>query len=110
MIVPQSLVKKVTEDNETPAPGWALDQMARNTITNPGCSDELVDNLRERWAKLLDECALSAKLPAAKEWCEAHGIDCVSRLRQVDSAFVAALQLKQGRRLRRDRTASVVMR
>jgi hypothetical protein len=47
----QTLVGKVTEDTEQPAPGWALDQMARNTATNPGCADEMVDLMVKRLAK-----------------------------------------------------------
>ena len=58
--LPQTLVKKVTEDNETPAPGWALDQMARNTVTNPGCSDEIVDLVVKRLAKNSTDVKLKA--------------------------------------------------
>lgn len=52
--------------------------------------------------ELLVSAELGAKVPAARAWCRAAGIDSVSQLRKLrlEAQFVASLQLKQGRKLR----------
>jgi hypothetical protein len=47
----QGLIDKVTENNESPAPGWALDQMARLTVQTPGIELEMVELLYKRLQK-----------------------------------------------------------
>ena len=67
----QSLIEKVTENNESPAPGWALDQMARLTMQKPGIEMEMVELLYKRLTK--NSCDVKLKTLRAMHFISRRG-------------------------------------
>ncbi len=67
----QALIEKVTENNESPAPGWALDQMARLTIQKPGIEIEMAELLFKRLNK--NGCDVKLKTLRAMHFISRRG-------------------------------------
>lgn len=67
----QSLIEKVTDNNESPAPGWALDQMARLTMQKPGIELEMVELLYKRLTK--NSCDVKLKTLRAMHFISRRG-------------------------------------
>jgi hypothetical protein len=84
----QSLIEKVTENNESPAPGWALDQMARLTIQKPGIEIEMVDLLFKRLQK--NSCDVKLKCLRAMHFIARRGSVAFRRAMQRGSQVIRA--------------------
>ena len=61
----------MTENNESPAPGWALDQMARLTIQKPGIEIEMAELLFKRLNK--NGCDVKLKTLRAMHFISRRG-------------------------------------
>ena len=61
----------MTENNESPAPGWALDQMARLTMQKPGIELEMVELLYKRLTK--NSCDVKLKTLRAMHFISRRG-------------------------------------
>lgn len=82
----QALVEKVTENNESPAPGWALDQMARLTIQKPGIELEMVELLYKRLQK--NACDVKLKTLRAMHFIARRGSVAFRRAMQRGSQII----------------------
>ena len=79
----QGLIHKATENNESPAPGWALDQMARLTVQKPGIELEMVELLYKRLLK--NACDVKLKTLRAMHFIARRGSVAFRRAMQRSS-------------------------
>ena len=56
----KQLIEKVTENNDKPAPGWALDQLSRLTVVKASISEEMGMLLIKRMSKSSTHVKLKA--------------------------------------------------
>ena len=82
----QALIEKVTENNESPAPGWALDQMARLTMQKPGIEMEMVELLYKRLQK--NACDVKLKTLRAMHFISRRGSVAFRRAMQRGSQLI----------------------
>ena len=82
----QSLIDKVTENNESPAPGWALDQMARLTMQKPGIEIEMCELLYKRLSK--NACDVKLKTLRAMHFIARRGSVAFRRAMQRGSQII----------------------
>ena len=82
----QSLIEKVTENNESPAPGWALDQKARLTMQKPGIEIEMCELLYKRLQK--DSCDVKLKTLRAMHFIARRGSAAFRRAMQRGSQII----------------------
>ena len=85
-LLAQGLIDKVTENNESPAPGWALDQMARLTIQKPGIELEMVELLYKRLSK--NACDVKLKTLRAMHFIARRGSVAFRRAMQRGSQVI----------------------
>ena len=82
----QALIEKVTENNESPAPGWALDQMARLTMQKPGIEIEMCELLYKRLQK--NSCDVKIKTLRAMHFIARRGSVAFRRAMQRGSQII----------------------
>eukprot|EP01048_Picozoa_sp_COSAG05_P001556 COSAG05_NODE_53_length_23772_cov_13.856630_9_plen_156_part_00 len=82
----QGLIDKVTENNESPAPGWALDQMARLTVQKPGIENEMAELLFKRLGK--NSCDVKLKTLRAMHFISRRGSSAFRRACQRNSQLI----------------------
>lgn len=76
----------MTENNESPAPGWALDQMARLTMQKPGIELEMVELLYKRLQK--NSCDVKLKTLRAMHFIARRGSVAFRRAMQRGSQTI----------------------
>ena len=82
----QLLIDKVTENNESPAPGWALDQLARLTVQKPGIENEMAELFFKRLSK--NSCDVKLKTLRALAFISRRGTVAFRRACQRQSQLI----------------------
>jgi hypothetical protein len=82
----KQLIDKVTENNESPAPGWALDQLARLTVQKPGIESEMAELLFKRLSK--NSCDVKLKTLRAMHFISRRGSSSFRRACQHGSQII----------------------
>ena len=82
----QLLIDKVTENNESPAPGWALDQLARLTVQKPGIENEMAELFFKRLG--MNSCDVKLKTLRALAFISRRGTVAFRRACQRQSQLI----------------------